>query len=399
MPPGFAVVPPWIPDSTARASGFHHGAPMPARPGSTRTPPPSSASRASSARAAGRSATPSSRHIHSSIAPAANTPPSIAYSTWPSTLQATVGSSPPAGRGTSVAGMSEHEHPGAVGGLDPAGNHAARAGQGRLLVHHLTAEGQLDRPGVVAQRAELAHRVAYLGQHVRRHAEQLAEAGAEAGPAERVQLHAGQRGRLGGKAGAQPVAEERVDRAHAERSGIACSRHRLVILEQPGELGSREVGVEGEAAAAPVSRPRARRGDRAPAESACPATRRSDCSGSPLSASQASTDSPWWSRPHPTTSPGASASSSATASTTAASTSSPSCSTQPGWGWRLTLSRRASRTGRSCSSNSAALTPVVPSSMPSSSICVSYHTVLECRGALRVGSRKGPVDQPYCEGK
>ena len=47
-------------------------------------------------------------------------------------------------------------------------------------------------------------------------------------------------------------------------------------------------------------------------------------------------------------------------------TSSPSCSTHPGCGWRLTLSRRASATGRSSSSNSAALTPVVPSSRPSS---------------------------------
>ena len=40
-------------------------------------------------------------------------------------------------------------------------------------------------------------------------------------------------------------------------------------------------------------------------------------SGRPLSASQASTDSPWWSSPQATISPGASASSSATASTTA----------------------------------------------------------------------------------
>ena len=45
-----------------------------------------------------------------------------------------------------------------------------------------------------------------------------------------------------------------------------------------------------------------------------------------------------------------------------------SCSTQPGCGWRFpVLSRRASRTCRSCSSNRAALTPVVPSSMPRSS--------------------------------
>ena len=87
-------------------------------------------------------------------------------------------------------------------------------------------------------------------------------------------------------------------------------------------------------------------------------------SGAPVWASQASTDSPWWSSPQATTSPGGSASSSAIASTTACRTSSPSCSTQPGCGWRFVLSRRASRTGRRRSSNSAALTPVVPSSTP-----------------------------------
>ena len=94
------VVPPCIPAITARASGFHQGAPSPARPGSTRAPPLSSAARASSVSAAGFSAIPSSRHIHSSIAPAANTPPSIAYSMRPSMRQATVGSSPPDGSGT-----------------------------------------------------------------------------------------------------------------------------------------------------------------------------------------------------------------------------------------------------------------------------------------------------------
>jgi hypothetical protein len=49
----------------------------------------------------GSAARPSSRHIQSSIAPAAKTPPSIAYSIRSPIRHATVGSRPPAGRGTS----------------------------------------------------------------------------------------------------------------------------------------------------------------------------------------------------------------------------------------------------------------------------------------------------------
>ena len=113
-------------------------------------------------------------------------------------------------------------------------------------------------------------------------------------------------------------------------------------------------------------------------------------SGAPVSASQASTDSPWWSSPQATTSPGASASSSAIASTTACRTSSPSCSTQPGCGWRFDLSRRASRTGRRRSSNSAALTPVVPSSMPRISGAMRASSTTAPRGA---GTSPGGSDR------
>ena len=132
------------------AFGRHHGAPIPASPGSTRAPPESSASRASSPSAGGSAATPSSRQSHSSIAPAANTPPSSAYSMRPAIVQATVGSSPPAGRGDLLADVREDEHPGPVGGLHTAGNDGARSGERRLLVDGLAAQPQLGGPARVS---------------------------------------------------------------------------------------------------------------------------------------------------------------------------------------------------------------------------------------------------------
>ena len=124
------------------------------------------------------------------------------------------------------------------------GHDAARAGQRGLLIHHLAAQPQLDRPRVVAQRAELAGGVAHLGQDVGWHAEQLTQVLVEAGRAEPVELRARGGGVVGGEAGPEPVAQERVDGAHPQRAGVARALHRLVVLEQPGELGGGEVGVE-----------------------------------------------------------------------------------------------------------------------------------------------------------
>jgi hypothetical protein len=144
--------------------------------------------------------------------------------------------------------VPEHEHPGPVGGLHAAGDNAAGTGQRGLLVHHLPAQPQLGGPGRVAQHAELARGVAHVRQHVERHAEQLAQAGVETGPPERVELGArGGRG-VGGEARAEPVAEERVDRAHAQGAGVSRPLDALLALEQPGELGGGEVGVEGQPA-------------------------------------------------------------------------------------------------------------------------------------------------------
>ena len=145
--------------------------------------------------------------------------------------------------------------------------------------------------------------------------------------------------------------------------------HGVVVGEQPRELARREVRVE--------RQPRAL-DDAAPASlspiAPSSASWRLSChtttgvSARPLSASHASTDSPWWSSPAASTSrPPACSSTSATASTTACTISSGSCSTHPGRGCVIGTGRRASATARSSTSNSAALTAVVPSSIPSSS--------------------------------
>ena len=230
-------------------SGRHHGAPIPASPGSTRAPPESSASRASSPSAAGSAATPSSRHSHSSIAPAANTPPSSAYSVRPAIVQATVGSRPPAGRRDLLADVREHEHPGPVGGLDPAGNDGAGSGERRLLVDGLPAQAQLGRPARVASVPSSPAVSRSSRQHLGRDAERRAQRGVEgAGRVDALQLGPGRGGRVGGEPGAQAIAEERVDRAHPQGAGVARGRHLVGVLQQPGELGGGEVGIVGKAA-------------------------------------------------------------------------------------------------------------------------------------------------------
>ena len=189
--------------------------------------------------------------------------------------------------------MGEHEDAGAVGRLHPAGLDAGGAGQGGLLVDDLAAEGQLDRPALVPQRAELAGRVAHLGQHLDRYPEDLAQPRVEA-PGVPIRMELGPRGGrgLGGEAGAEPVAEERVHRPHPQGVLLAGLLHAVVVLEQPGDLGGGEVGVVRQAAELLTSSSLSASWSRISWERlSCQTT--IGLSGLPLSASQASTDSPW----------------------------------------------------------------------------------------------------------
>ena len=151
--------------------------------------------------------------------------------------------------GDLVADVGEHEHAGAVGGLDAAGRHGAGAGQGGLLVDHAGGEWQVLRTSSVAKRAERADAVADLGQGVGGHAEALAQPRVPAGVAEAVQLGArGGRG-VGGEEAAELVGQPRVDVAEAQRAAVARRLHLRHVLEQPGQLGGGEVRVERQAAA------------------------------------------------------------------------------------------------------------------------------------------------------
>jgi hypothetical protein len=146
--------------------------------------------------------------------------------------------------------VGEDEHAGAVGRLDPSRHDAPCARERGLLVDDLSPERQLDRPGLVTQDPELADRVADGRQHIHGHPEPLAQPGVEAGRAEGMELRA-RRGRgIGREAGAEPIAQERVDRAHPQGASVARSRHAVVVPQQPSELARREVGVERQAAAA-----------------------------------------------------------------------------------------------------------------------------------------------------
>ena len=173
----------------------------------------------------------------------------------------------------------------------------------------------------------------------------LAQPRVEARGAERVQLRSrGGRG-VGREAGAEAVAEERVDRPHPQRPRLAALCTTSSCSSSQASLRGREVGVERQPAAALDLLLAGRRGGRAPPASACPARRRSGSSGSPLSASQASTDSPWWSSPQATISPGGVLEQLGDRLDDRLQDLLAVLLDPARLGWRLALSRRASRTG------------------------------------------------------
>ena len=149
-----------------------------------------------------------------------------------------------------VAHMGEHEHAGAVGGLHPAGHDAARAGQRGLLVDGLAGERELDRPARGG--ASPARRPCRAPRAAPRAARRRARTArgrsracrARAAACARRWRHRWRSRRPGGRTGTS----RRCPCAACPASRARCDR--VVVLEQPGELRGREVGVEGQAAAA-----------------------------------------------------------------------------------------------------------------------------------------------------
>ena len=149
----------------------------------------------------------------------------------------------------SGAGVGEHEGAGAVGDLGVARREAGLAEEGRLLVagdaRHRHAVGQHPQP--LRHAVDLrAH--ADLRQHLGRDPEEVEELRV---PAQGAQVHeqrAAGVGRIGdvGLPAGEPPGEEGVDGPEGDLPLRGPAADPLLVVEEPAELGGREVGVEHE---------------------------------------------------------------------------------------------------------------------------------------------------------
>ena len=203
--------------------------------------------------------------------------------------------------------VREHEHPGAVGGLHPTGHHAAGTRQRGLLVHHLGAQRQLTVPVGVAEHAEVSDAVADVGQGVAR-ALRTGRAAADpsrARPVPRAGCATPWRDRWRSpdpsmsQSHESTVPSRSVPASSARCTAGSCSSSQVSLPAE--KYGSSGMPLRSRTSASEPSA--SRRSSTSWERLSCQVT--IGVSGSPLSASQASTDSPWWSSPHATTSPSA----------------------------------------------------------------------------------------------
>src|SRR5579859_7694713 len=99
----------------------------------------------------------------------------------------------------------------------------------------------------MTQRAEIAGGVEDPRQHLVGDLEDLEQHGI---PRRRPELSPRCRRGVSRKAGAEAVAQERIDGPHPQRPASKRTLYAGVVLEQPGELAGREVGIERESALA-----------------------------------------------------------------------------------------------------------------------------------------------------
>src|SRR6185295_6172878 len=148
-----------------------------------------------------------------------------------------------------LAGVEQQEAAGAVGRLGHARREAGLAEQRRLLV----ARDPGDRERRVEQprcrRAIDPAVLVNLRQDRIGHAEQCAQLGVPAVGANREQRGAAGVGDVGGvdRAAGQPPQEEAVDRAERELAARRALPRPGDMVEHPGDLGGREIGVEQQA--------------------------------------------------------------------------------------------------------------------------------------------------------
>ncbi len=145
-------------------------------------------------------------------------------------------------------GVRQHEGAGAVGAFHHAGREAGLADERCVLIARDAGDRHRRAQKVGRRRAEIAGAVLDLRQHRARHVEkcqQLVVPVADMDVVEHGARGVGGVGRVHRPAG-EPPQEKAVDGSEGERAGLgggACAGH---VVEQPGELGCREIGVADE---------------------------------------------------------------------------------------------------------------------------------------------------------
>ncbi len=146
------------------------------------------------------------------------------------------------------ADVHEGEAAGAVGGLGGAGLEAGLAEEGCLLVAGDAGDGDAFE-AFDSCFAEVAGGGHDLGQHGGRDAKQSEQLRVP-GALEDVEEHgAGGVGHVGNVAAGELVHEPGIDGAESEATGLGGGAGAFDVVEEPGELGGREVGVDEEAGA------------------------------------------------------------------------------------------------------------------------------------------------------
>ena len=145
-----------------------------------------------------------------------------------------------------VAGVEEREAPGAVGGLDHARREAGLADGGGLLVAGDAADAHWPAEDRRLGRPVVGIAVAHLRQDRARHIEKPQQVVVEGALGDIVEQRARGIGGIGGMhpAAGQPPQQEGVDGAEGEMAVPGERARALDVVEQPGDLGGGEIGIE-----------------------------------------------------------------------------------------------------------------------------------------------------------
>jgi len=151
-----------------------------------------------------------------------------------------------------LAGVEKKEGPGAVSVLAHPRAEAGLAEEGGLLVAGDARDGQVEPVESLRIGAtEVARAVADLGQQSRRHSKKRAQLRV---PVESVDVEEQGAAGVAGlsevlSAASQPSHQPRIDGPEGQRSNLRSALDLGVGLQQPAQLGGREVGVEEQAGA------------------------------------------------------------------------------------------------------------------------------------------------------